>query len=74
MTKVFWLAEQGLALFSIVLCVPMEFFLSCVVTFVIDSIKKWGGTMENKLKGSILLINLIVKTMGTVLVENALLA
>lgn len=69
-----WLAAQGLALYGIGLCVPMEFFLSCFVTLVIDSIKKWGGTMENKLKGSRILINLIVKTMGTVLVENALLA
>lgn len=70
----FWLAKQGLAVWGIELSVPMEFLLSCVITIIIDVIKKWGGTMEQKLFEIKMMIAKIVETMGTVLAENALLA
>lgn len=70
----FWLAKQGLAVWGIELNVPMEFLLSCVITIIIDVIKKWGGTMEQKLFEIKMMIAKSVETMGTVLAENALLA
>lgn len=74
MTGVFWLAKQGLAFWGIELEVPMEIFLSCSLSLIIGFIKKWGGAMEQKLGITEMAFTQIIKTMGTVLVENALLA